>query len=136
MRVAARVRLGDARVSEILRFLAVGASSTLLYFALYSAAIVLGVPFGLAAVLAFCVSALYGYLVHDRWTFRTTAASAGGLARWLTLQGALIVANIGGLWLLVHRAGLDRIVAQLVILPLIPLLSYTLSRWHVFGVGR
>ncbi|MBA3747049.1 MAG: GtrA family protein [Solirubrobacterales bacterium] len=135
MRDTARIRLDGLRVGEILRFLAVGASSTLLYFALYSAAIVLGAGFALAAVVAFCVSALYGYLVHERWTFRTTAASTAGLTRWLVLQGALIVANVGALWLLVHRAGFDRIVAQLVILPLIPLLSYTLSRRYVYGVA-
>jgi putative flippase GtrA len=116
------------------RFLAVGASSTLLYFAVYSAGILLGLAFGLAALLGFAVSAVYGYLVHERWTFRTKAASTAGLSRWLVLQGSLIVANVGALWLLVQRVGMDRIVAQLVILPLIPLLSYVLSRRHVYGL--
>jgi len=129
-----RDRLDGPRFAELVRFLAVGASSTVLYFAVYSAGILLGVPFGLAALSGFCVSAVYGYLVHERWTFRTKAASSVGLTRWLLLQGSLIVANVAALWLLVHRAGLDRIVAQLVILPLIPLLSYALSRRHVYGM--
>lgn len=127
-----RDRLDGPRLAELVRFLAVGASSTVLYFAVYSAGILLGVPFGLAAMAGFCVSAVYGYLVHERWTFRTKAASGVGLTRWLLLQGSLIVANVAALWLLVHRASLNPIVAQLVILPLIPLLSYALSRRHVY----
>jgi putative flippase GtrA len=123
------------RVAQLARFLTVGLSSTLLYFAVYSGAILLGLGFGLAAVLGFGVSAVYGYFVHERWTFRTNAASRAGLSRWLGLQGGLIVSNVAALWVLVHQAGMQRIVAQLVILPLIPLLSYVLSRRLVYLAG-
>jgi putative flippase GtrA len=133
MNAASGGRLDRARVAELARFLAVGASSTLLYFGVYSAGILFGTPFGLSALLGFGVSAVYGYFVHERWTFRTNAASGSGLARWLALQGSLLAANVAGLWVLVHQAGLHRIVAQLVILPLIPLLSYLVSRRHVYG---
>ena len=87
MRTAAGGILGRTPIAELARFLAVGASSTLLYFAVYSAAILLGVAFVLAAVLGFAVSAVYGYLVHQRWTFRTNTASTPGLSRWLLFAG-------------------------------------------------
>gem|GEM_PF-5586576 len=135
MRPAPTGTLDRTRIAELARFLAVGASSTLLYFAVYSGAILLGVGFALAAVLGFAVSAVYGYFVHERWTFRTNAASRDGLSRWLLLQGSLIVSNVAALWVLVHQAGMQRIVAQLLILPFIPLVSYALSRRLVYRLG-
>lgn len=123
------------RLLELVRFGAVGASSTLLYLAIYGAAVWAGVPFVLAALAAFALSALSGYLLHDRWTFRTHAASRAGLARWLALQGTVMGANILALWALVVLAGSERFLAQVVLLPLIPLTTYVLSRRRVFGAA-
>jgi putative flippase GtrA len=120
---------------EFVRFGAVGASSTLLYLAIYTAAVLISVPFGLAAVVAFAVSGGYGYLMHDRWTFRTNAPSRGGLTRWLILQGSVLALNLLALWALVHQAGFDRLVAQVVLLPLIPCATYLLSRRRVFATA-
>ena len=130
-----RTLVGAHRLREGLRFGVVGASSTILYFAAYSAGVLLGVPFALAAVVAFLASAAFGYMLHHRWTFRTNAASTAGLAQWLTLQGMVLLLNVLALWALIHQAGLNRLVAQGVLLPLIPLLTYALSRRHVFGAA-
>ncbi len=121
------------RAFELARFGAVGASSTILYLAVYTVAILAGAPFVIAALAGFLLSAAYGYVVHDNWTFRTRAPTPGGLARWLVLQGAVLALDIVALWALVVQAGLDRIVAQVILLPLLPLTSYLLSRRCVFG---
>lgn len=131
---------GSARISrclrlEFVRFGAVGASSTLLYLAVYACAVLLGVPFGLAAAAAFVVSAFYGYLMHDRWTFRTNAPTRVGLARWLILQVSVLGLNLLALWLLVRQAGLDRLLAQVLLLPLIPCATYLLSRRRIFAAA-
>jgi putative flippase GtrA len=118
---------------EFVRFGAVGASSTLLYLAIYTGAILLGLPFGAAAVAGFALSGVYGYTMHDRWTFRTNAPSRGGLARWLILQGSVLALNVLALWLLVRQAGVERILAQALLLPLIPCATYLLSRRRVFA---
>jgi len=125
--------LGRHRLGEVVRFGIVGASSAVLYMAAYSACVLLGVPFALAAVVAFLVSAGQGYLLHHRWTFKTDTATPAGLAQWLALQAAILSLNVLALWALVSSAGFDRIVAQSVLLPLIPLLTYALSRRRVFG---
>jgi len=126
---------GRLRILEFARFGAVGASSTILYFAIYGGAVLAGVPFVLASVGAFTLSAVYGYFMHHRWTFRTNAPTRAGLARWLLLQGTVLGVNIVSLWALVTQAGLDRLVAQLIVLPLLPLTSYLLSRRRVFGAA-
>jgi putative flippase GtrA len=124
---------GWSRVLELARFGAVGASSTIVYLAAYGGGILAGVPFAAAALAAFCTSAVWGYLLHDRWTFRTNASTGGGLARWLILQGAVMGANVLALWALVVHAGVERFVAQVVLLPLLPMTTYLLSRRRVFG---
>jgi putative flippase GtrA len=120
---------------DFIRFGAVGASSTLLYLAVYAGAVVLGVSFGLAAAGAFVVSASYGYFMHDRWTFRTNTPTRVGLARWLILQVSVLGLNLLALWLLVRGAGLDRLLAQVILLPLIPCATYLLSRRRVFAAA-
>jgi putative flippase GtrA len=118
---------------ELVRFYAVGASSTLLYIAVYAGGLVVGLPFGLAAAGAFVVSAVYGYAMHDRWTFRTKAPTRAGLARWLILQISVLALNLLALWGLVRQVGLDRLVGQVILLPLIPCATYLLSRRRVFA---
>ncbi|MGI8595168.1 MAG: GtrA family protein [Solirubrobacteraceae bacterium] len=99
-----RTLVGAHRLREGLRFGVVGASSTIRYFAAYSAGVLLAVPFALAAVVAFLASAAFGYMLHHRWTFRTNAASTTGLAQWVTLQGTVLLLNILALWALVFGA--------------------------------
>ena len=130
-----RPRTGGVRVLELARFGAVGASSTVVYLAVYGGAVLAGVPYIAAALLAFVMSAASGYLLHDRWTFRTNTPTRAGLARWLVLQGTVMGLNLLALWALVTQAGVDRFLAQVVLLPLLPLTTYLLSRRRVFGAA-
>ena len=125
---------GWLRLLEFLRFGAVGASSTMIYLGVYGAAILAGVPFALAALAAFVISAVWGYLLHDRWTFRTHTPTRGGLVRWLILQSAVVALDIAALWALVTQAVAGPFLAQVDLLPLLPLKTYRLSRRRVFGV--
>jgi len=122
------------RAFELVRFAAVGASSAVLYLVLYTGAVLAGVPFLLASLAAFLPVAVYGYVLHDRWTFRTRTPSRRGLAGWLFLQGTVWGLNALLLWGLVH-VGVDRLVAQVVLLPLLPPVTYVLSRRRVFGAA-
>jgi putative flippase GtrA len=120
------------RLLELIRFGMVGGLSTLIYLGLYAGVIALGGGFVLAALVAFAVSTTSGYLLHHRFTFRTDDPTGRGWVRWLLLQGSVVAINIGLLALLVHAAGWNRIVAQIVLLPVIPLLTYAASRHLVF----
>jgi putative flippase GtrA len=120
------------RVAELIRFGIVGGLSTVIYLGVYSGLIRAGGGFALAALVAFAASTTSGFFLHHRFTFRTNAPTGGGMARWLALQGTVIGINIGLLAVLVHAAGLDRILAQIVLLPVIPLLTFLASRRLVF----
>ena len=126
-------RAGLDRAFEVVRFVAVGATSTVLYLALYGGLVLGGVPFLLASILGFLPVVVYSYLVHDRWTFRTKAATHGGLGRWLLLQGTMLGLNSLALWALVVQADVNRLLAQLILLPFLPPTTYVLSRRRVFG---
>jgi putative flippase GtrA len=121
------------RVTELIRFGMVGALSTLVYLGFYAAVIGVGGGFVLAALTAFALSATTGFILHHRFTFRVAAPTANGMIRWLLLQGTVVGVNIALLALLVHGADLNRIVAQVVLLPIIPLLTFVASRQLVFG---
>ncbi|CAA9232099.1 MAG: hypothetical protein AVDCRST_MAG76-1370 [uncultured Acidimicrobiales bacterium] len=125
--------VGLVRALELMRFAAVGATSTVLYLALYAGLVLTGVGFLLASVLAFLPVVVYSYLVHDRWTFRTRTPTHRGLGRWLLLQGTMLGLNSLALWGLVVQAGVNRLLAQVLLLPLLPPTTYLLSRRRVFG---
>lgn len=120
-----------ARAKEMLRFAAVGATSTILYLALYGAMILAGLPLWGAVVVAFTLSAGVGYLGHRQWTFRSPMPSGERFHRWLLIQGGAAAANIAALEV-VTAAGVARFAAQVLVLPLIPFATYALGRRHVF----
>lgn len=120
------------RVTELIRFGMVGAFSTLVYLGLYAAIIGVGGGFVLAALTAFVLSATIGFVGHHRFTFRADVPAASGMARWLALQSMVVGVNIALLAVLVHGADLNRIVAQVILLPVIPLLTFVASKQLVF----
>ena len=121
-----------SRVFELIRFCIVGGFSTILYFLVYSALVLVGLPYGLATLGGWGTSVVFGFVLHHRFTFRTGQTDATGFWRWLGLQAVVFLVNFAGLSLLVRGFGLGRITAQLVLLPLIPLLTFFLSRRFIF----
>jgi len=132
---AAKPGLSRARVFELGRFLLVGGFSTLLYFAVYTAIVVAGLPYGLGVVGGWAAGVTFGFVMHHRFTFRTGATRTAGLRGWLLLQAGVQLVNFLGLGVLIHAFGVPAILAQLVLLPLIPLTTYFLSRRFIFLVS-
>lgn len=125
------------RLLEFLRFAIVGGSSTALFMAVYTVAVLVGAPYPLAQFCAFLVSMLWGFVLHHRFTFRTghsgSLTGEAGIWRWFGLQGAVQLMNLGGLAALIDGAGLSKLLAQAILLPFIPLITYGLSRRYVFA---
>ena len=134
-----RARSGVAthrhRLLELVRFGAVGAFNAGTYFGLYSGGVLLGVPYLVAAFVAFLLSASIGYWLHEHWTFRGRSPSLRGLAMWIGTQAAGTGANLALLFALVDGLGMDEILAQLVLLPVTPLATYAIGRRYVFTRG-
>jgi putative flippase GtrA len=63
-----------------------------------------GVNYLLAYVASFVVANLAGYLLNARFTFLSASVNHTGAARYLTINSLLLLANTGGLKLLVDMA--------------------------------
>jgi putative flippase GtrA len=118
---------------ELVRFGLVGGFNAGTYFGGYTLLVVLGVPYLLAALAAFFVSASIGYWLHEHWTFKGGAPSLRGWLSWLAAQGGATVLNLVLLAVLVGAAGLGKIVAQAVLLPVTPVVTYVIGRRWVFS---
>lgn len=121
------------RFRELARFGLVGGFNAATYFGGYTALVLLGVPYLLAALASFLVSASLGYWLHEHWTFKGATPTVRGWVSWLAAQGGATLLNLALLALLVDGAGLDSIVAQAVLMPVTPVATYVIGRRWVFS---
>jgi putative flippase GtrA len=123
----------EGRFPELVRFGLVGGFNAATYFGGYTALVLLGVPYLLAAFIAFVVSASIGYWLHEHWTFKGATPTVRGWLSWLAAQGGATGLNLLLLALLVDGFGLDSILAQAVLLPVTPVVTYLVGRRWVFS---
>jgi putative flippase GtrA len=116
-----------AELGRLARFCVVGASNTAITLGSYAALIAAGLPAEPASALAFALGALNGYHWNARWTF----AVRGFVWRYVAVQG-LGAALSGAGVALARGAGAPRLAAEIVILPVVTLTTYCLSRRLVF----
>ncbi len=121
------------RLHEILRFGAVGLFNAATYFGLYAAGVVSGVPYLVAATVAFLASASVGYWLHEHWTFKGGDPRVKGWLSWLAAQGAGIALNMVLLAVTVDLADWDPLIAQLILMPIPPVATYAIGRRWVFS---
>jgi putative flippase GtrA len=122
-----------AQHRELARFALVGGFNASTYFGGYTALVLLGVPYLLAAVVAFVLSASLGYWLHEHWTFKGASPSARGWISWLAAQGGATLLNLALLAIAVDVLGAGKILAQLVLLPVTPAATYVVGRRWVFS---
>jgi len=121
------------RLRELARFGLVGGFNAATYFGGYTAGVLGGVPYLLSALVAFALSASLGYWLHEHWTFKGGAPTVRGWLRWLLAQGAATGLNLLLLALLVDGFGVGKILAQAVLLPVTPAVTYVVGRRYVFS---
>jgi putative flippase GtrA len=118
---------------ELVRFGLVGGFNAATYFAGYAGLVVVGVPYLLAAVVAFVASASLGYWLHEHWTFKGASPSLRGWVSWLAAQAGATGLNLVLLAIAVDGLGANKILAQLVLLPVTPAMTYLVGRRWVFS---
>ena len=109
---------------QLVRFLVVGASGYVVNLAIFSVALLLGLHYIPAAVVAFVIAWVNNFLLNRYWTFRARdEAMVGQGARYLLVS----LVALGILQLLVE-AGLGETLSQAIAIALVTPLSYLLSR--------
>jgi len=120
-----------AEAARLLRFAVVGATNTTLTvtaFALLSRA---GVAAGPASALAFALGAANGYALNRSWTFAAPGDRATFL-RYLAVQALGALLSGAAVALAAADLELRRLLAELLVVPLVTLVTYSLCRGVVF----
>jgi putative flippase GtrA len=113
------------------RFCVVGALNTLLTLTAFAVLTAAGIPSPAASAAAFALGAANGYALNRAWTFHATGGAAT-LARYVAVQTLGAASSAAGVALVTNDLELRRIAAEVVVLPFVTALTYSLSRTLVF----
>ena len=106
-------RLRAPVVVQFVKFGIVGVSNTALAFAIYTVLLKLfGVWYLAASAIGFIVGAINGFLLNRRWTFREHVGDALTPVRWGVVQTCGLAIDELLLYVFVHDAQLDKLIAQ------------------------
>lgn len=125
-------------VGQLVRFLAAGGVSTLIYTAVYLplAIFVFGRERAVFAVpFAFTVAVTAGYWLHSNWSFRGHGTRTGGGGQQMKFVGVQAVGlGLHALitWIVTDRLGLPAWAPLVPGLILVPLVTFVLNRQWVF----
>src|SRR6184192_1026082 len=125
--------VGAPLLIQFVKFGVVGVSNTLLTFIVYTLLLkVFGVWYLAASAIGFGVGAVNGFLLNRRWTFRGHVGDALTPVRWTIVQGCGLGLNEGLLYLLVHDARLDKLLAQALATGVVTVCTFTANRAWTF----
>ena len=126
-------RLRAPVVVQLVKFGIVGVSNTLLTFIIYTLLLkVFGVWYLAASAVGFAVGATNGFLLNRRWTFREHVGDPLTPVRWAIVQGCGLGINEGLLFLFVHDARLDKLLAQAFATVVVTLTTFFANRAWTF----
>ena len=118
---------------QLVKFGIVGVSNTLLTFAVYTLLLkAFGVWYLAASAIGFAVGATNGFLLNRRWTFREHVGDAFTPVRWAIVQGCGLGVNEGLLYLFVHDASLDKLLAQAFATAVVTVTTFAANRAWTF----
>jgi putative flippase GtrA len=125
----ARVRL----LVQFAKFGVVGISNTLLTLVVYTLLLkVFGVWYLAASAIGFAVGAVNGFLLNRRWTFRGHVGDALTPVRWGIVQTCGLGVNEGLLYLFVHDAHIDKLLAQVCATAVVTVTTFFANRAWTF----
>jgi putative flippase GtrA len=126
----------SARVHVLVQFVKfgiVGISNTLLTLIVYTLLLkVFGVWYLAASAIGFAVGAVNGFLLNRRWTFRGHVGDALTPVRWGVVQTCGLGINEGLLFLFVHDARIDKLIAQLCATAVVTVTTFIANRAWTF----
>jgi putative flippase GtrA len=118
---------------QFLKFGTVGVSNTLITFAVYGLLLkVFGVWYLAASAVGFIAGATNGFLLNRRWTFRGHVGDALTPVRWAVVQTCGLGINEGLLFLFVHDARLDKLLAQVFATAVVTVTTFFANRAWTF----
>src|SRR5271165_3799709 len=120
-------------IVQFMKFALVGVSNTLITLLVYTFLLkVVGMWYLAASAIGFAVGATNGFLLNRRWTFREHVGDALTPVRWGIVQSGGLAINEGLLYLFVHDAQLDKLVAQVCATAVVTITTFIVNRAWTF----
>ncbi len=119
---------------QFVKFGIVGVSNTVLTLLVYTVLLKLGVWYLAASAIGFIVGATNGFLLNRRWTFREHVGDALTPIRWGIVQGCGLGVDEGLLYLFVHDAHVDKLLAQVFATAVVTVTTFFVNRAWTFRV--
>jgi putative flippase GtrA len=130
-----RRSLNAPMLVQFVKFGIVGVSNTLLTLVVYTVLLkVFGVWYLAASGIGFIVGAINGFLLNRRWTFRDHIGDALTPVRWGVVQTCGLGVDEGLLYLFVHDARLDKLIAQVCATAVVTVSTFFINRAWTFRV--
>ncbi|HEX4435785.1 MAG TPA: GtrA family protein [Solirubrobacteraceae bacterium] len=118
---------------QFVKFGIVGISNTLLTFVVYTLLLkVFGVWYLAASAIGFVIGAVNGFLLNRRWTFAGHVGDSLTPVRWAVVQSGGLGINLGLLYVFVHDASLDKLVAQALATVVVTVTTFFVNRAWTF----
>ena len=118
------------------KFVVVGLANTLLSFLIFALLIHVGVYYVIAQVIAFLIGAIQSYVVNRYWTFSLPGFSVTTLLRYLSAQLLVLALSTSLLVMFVEVAGLPKLLAQAIALPLTAVTNFVIIRGWALAPAR
>ena len=131
----ARRRVSAPVLVQFVKFGIVGVSNTVLTLVLCTILLkVFGVWYLAASAIGFVAGATNGFLLNRRWTFREHVGDAFTPVRWAIVQGCGLGIDEVVLYLFVHDAHLDKLLAQVFATAVVTVTTFFVNRAWTFRV--
>ena len=126
--------------NDILRYIFWGGCTTLVNLISFYVLRKLRVGLNIANVISIILAILFAYVVNSRFVFQdkcqTLADHIRPFCKFISARLMTMVIEVGGVWLLVAKLGMNDMVGKFATQFIVLILNYVFSKFFVFTTGK
>ena len=126
--------------SSVVRYVFFGGCTTLVNLISFYVLRKLRVGLNIANVISIILAILFAYVVNSRFVFQdkceTLADHIRPFCKFISARLMTMVIEVGGVWLLVAKLGMNAMVGKFATQFIVLILNYVFSKFFVFTTGK
>ena len=126
--------------SSVVRYVFFGGCTTLVNLISFYVLRKLRVGLNIANVISIILAILFAYVVNSRFVFQdkcqTLADHIRPFCKFISARLMTMVIEVGGVWLLVTKLGMNDMVGKFATQFIVLILNYVFSKFFVFTTGK
>lgn len=126
--------------SSVVRYVFFGGCTTLVNLISFYVLRKLRVRLNIANVISIILAILFAYVVNSRFVFQdkcqTLADHIRPFCKFISARLMTMVIEVGGVWLLVAKLGMNDMVGKFATQFIVLILNYVFSKFFVFTTGK